>query len=93
LLEREDGEEFTFWHDEGEQAVLDYLETLGLPFEPEEIHGVYVNADGRVYVTYSYRCPLVTPEGLCGDYEHRPSTCRDYVPGSSRLCVFGGGRI
>ncbi len=32
-----------------------------------------------------FACKLVTPEGLCSDYKHRPRMCRRYPAKKSRL--------
>lgn len=50
----------------------------GLPFIP-----THQAADG----TWAYACTQLQPDGRCGIYEARPQLCRDYLPGSDRLCV------
>jgi Fe-S-cluster containining protein len=36
---------------------------------------------------WRFWCPNLLPSGRCGDYENRPSVCRDYEPGEDRLCA------
>jgi len=51
---------------------------IGLPFIPEVVneHGYWI-----------FNCPVLGPDGRCGDYENRPATCRSYEPGVDALCV------
>lgn len=37
-------------------------------------------------LSFECRCTLLTPEGLCGNYENRPDLCRNYLPGSD-ACI------
>lgn len=39
---------------------------------------------------WSLWCPVLTRDGRCGDYEHRPYACMHYLPGTDALCVMHG---
>lgn len=39
------------------------------------------------YSYWSFSCDALLPNGLCGMYEMRPFPCRDYRPGTDKLCV------
>lgn len=74
------------WQDEGKAFVMRH----DLPFLPLRVAGPDENSgnvprDGRVFLRFT--CPLLTPEGRCGDYENRPRLCRVFEAASDRLCV------
>lgn len=54
------------------------IDQYGLPFMPlwRKPSGVWL-----------FWCPLLTRDGRCGDYDHRPAVCRDFEAGSDSLCV------
>lgn len=79
---------FSFWKDEGLEAAQQYLASWGSPFKIVDWQSdTYVHND-REYAEVVCSCPKVTSEGRCSIYEFRPTTCRQYVPGSDQLCVF-----
>lgn len=56
---------------------------VGLPFIPVERRAV----DGY----WTFECVLIGADGRCTEYETRPQLCRDFEPGSDRLCVHWRG--
>jgi Fe-S-cluster containining protein len=77
------GDTLTFWDNED---VIAGLRDLGLPFVPLEKIGSFTNEQAQSYSWYWYGCPLLQPDGRCGDYLNRPPVCRAYVAGSNPLC-------
>jgi len=76
------------WKDDAAKKMVHHklpFIPLRLAVEGNETAGGPSEIDGRVSIRFS--CPLVTPEGLCGDYENRPQLCKDYQPLSDRLCA------
>jgi Fe-S-cluster containining protein len=62
----------------GEPDRPDQEWRVGLPFRP-----LFKDSTGA----WRYWCTLLTPEGRCGDYEHRPWLCSHFQPGSDPLCI------
>lgn len=51
-----------------------------------EGHVLGVNQrDGMTFVQFN--CDRLGADGRCTDYENRPFTCRDFKPGTDRLCA------
>lgn len=84
----ENGNQMTFWK---EEDALKYLEDKKLPFKILRKTATYHDEEsGNDYYTYEYMCPVLLPNGRCGDYENRPDLCRNYEPKSDKLCVHYG---
>ncbi len=64
-----------------------YIARHSLPFKALRIDNSQFHETLEGHVGVRYMCPLLTPEGRCGDYENRPALCREYEPLSDRLCV------
>ena len=64
-------------------STADGKPTIGLPFLPLEVQPA---TDGCP-AFWRYSCPILTPDGRCGDYENRPSLCASYRPGQDGLCA------
>lgn len=80
---------FTLNHVFSEDDTLEtadkWLVEQGLPFKAAKWWPGKAG-DQQLDVT----CPVLTPEGRCGDYENRPALCRDFPPqgpGGNNLCV------
>ena len=58
-----------------------------LPFILQGERLAYQTPEGAHYSHFAMTCPLLTSDGRCGDYEHRPQLCRDFEPGSTPLCI------
>jgi Fe-S-cluster containining protein len=78
--------------DDWQTAAARKMRAHNLPFIPlrlaitgQETDGQPAEFDGRVMIRFT--CPLVTPEGRCGDYENRPQLCRTYQPKQDMLCA------
>ena len=39
---------------------------------------VYIDWEGAWYLQIETRCENLTPQGLCGIYDHRPAICKDF---------------
>lgn len=79
---------FTFWLDRWRTDAKDYATARDFPFEAQ-IDQTYTDPEtGREYVTVKWNCPRLV-DGRCSIYETRPQLCRDYIPGSCGICVFG----
>lgn len=66
-------------------AFPDVLAGGPMPFRP-----LFKRSDGA----WVWWCPNLSPTtGRCLDYENRPFACRDYEPGTDRLCVLYEPRI
>lgn len=66
---------------------IGFAERRGVPFIPLRVDDGPNSTSADGFVAIRWKCPLVTPEGRCRDYENRPQLCRDYQPGDDRLCV------
>jgi len=42
---------------------------------------------------FMFSCPMLSGNGRCSIYEHRPKLCREYETASDGLCVFYGTNI
>ena len=89
LTKQSNGEPPTYWADTWEEDARARMTEYGYPFLPGRIVHTYTSDEGREYVTINYDCPKLTDAGLCSIYEDRPKLCRQFVPESSPLCVFG----
>lgn len=82
----------TFWVDQGIEGVRQQLRDFGLPFEPAEELGRWLDDEsGREYGQFEFSCPKLTRAGRCSIYEERPACCRNYEPASDGLCCHFGG--
>ena len=57
---------------------------VGLPFMPLHVDR---------YGSWQFWCPLLGRDGRCTDYENRPPLCREYQPGTDKLCAEWQPRI
>jgi Fe-S-cluster containining protein len=69
---------------------------IGLPFIPEYKDRILLYDFDEAIQFYStsplesewvYSCPVLTPDGRCGDYENRPRLCRTFESGRNQPCV------
>lgn len=85
-LETGDDHQLVIWDDEDPAVVL--KERHHLPFEPVKRQGQWMDEKtGKTYSSWYWRCPILLPDGRCGDYENRPDLCRRFEPASGPLCV------
>lgn len=68
---------------------------LGLPFLPlrRELHPLGIPlgwTDCPVVHEWVFSCPILAPDGRCGDYENRPNLCRTFEPGTDEPCAMTG---
>lgn len=83
------GDPPTAWVDEVEAGTASLP---GTPFVPwMELERFTFEETGRQFATYLWSCPVLLPNGRCGDYENRPNVCRSFEPASDLLCVHYGG--
>lgn len=78
--------EFVVWdHDD---PVEELTKAIGEHwFSPLASNGSW-EAGGQGYQSYTWRCSaLDNVTGRCTVYDRRPHLCRDYLPGSSSLCI------
>lgn len=59
-------------------------------FSPQSIKEQWDDPSGRPYGSVYLQCDNLLPDGRCSIYDARPDLCRDYVPGSDKLCVHYG---
>jgi Fe-S-cluster containining protein len=90
LIDPHTREAVSTWAGDGEAAAQ--MKLFGLPFEVADTHGPWIADEtserpGKEYVIHRWRCPLLNPDGRCGDYENRPTLCRSFEPALDRLCV------
>ena len=88
LEDTDDKFSFAYLKTRGREAALDKMREEGLPFLPLRIRSTFKGPGSRLFVSYSYKCSNLLPNGRCGDYENRPQLCRDFVPDSDWLCIF-----
>jgi Fe-S-cluster containining protein len=81
------GGAFMFDADSWWTEANNLMEKHELPFNPLRIDTQSEKCDAEGMVGVRFTCPQVTPEGRCGIYDARPKLCRDYAPGSDKLCV------
>lgn len=91
----------SFWADSIESTVTDSLHQEDkdagrpMPFRVKEITGRWTVAEGeeeagREYVTATFSCINLQPDGRCGDYENRPWLCRFFKSGIDWPCIHYG---
>lgn len=78
----------SFWVEDGFTVAQLKLRDAGVPFIIEDWLAKSKTEDGSEYASVVVHCPKVTAEGLCSIYDDRPDICRNFQPGSDRLCVF-----
>lgn len=77
--------DLTLWDDEDKTAQI---RAHGLPFEVSETVSTHIDPEsGRSYSLHRFSCPILKPDGRCGDYANRPQLCRDYRAGSDGICA------
>ena len=76
------------WNIKTFKGVMRQMRKRKLPFRPLELSAVNGAGEKIAEKIWWFTCPLLGKDGKCGDYENRPNTCKNFVPGNGdMLCL------